>query len=171
MTKEDMIAINFFYPKWYQELKPKKIVLLSPLEELESLKKILFFSDIDVVSKDDWDLNKKIDKKWDLCIVHNVFHYSPDPKLWFLNIFNSCNTIWIIDHIDRDRGITQFGNDGDCMRYEYSPYIFSNSKVAFDLCEIKKITNFFTYINPINGATNNQFVQNISFIAEIKHVN
>ena len=34
-----------------------------------------------------WNLDNKIERKWDLCILHSIFMYSKDPYLWFSNIY------------------------------------------------------------------------------------
>lgn len=168
MTKEDICAVKKFYPSWIEELKPKSAVFLSPTDEYETVKEIVSYLNIDIKTIEDWDLNKSIEKKWDLCIVHNVFHYSKNPKIWFKNVFNSCDTIWIIDHIDRDRGPIQLGDDGDSMRFELLPDVPSNFLDPYNLNNAGRITKMFTYINPTTGIVYNPYLQNISFIAEIK---
>ena len=64
MTKEDLCAIQTFYPAWYKELKPKNIVVLSPEQEKTLIYEILGTSNIDILTIDEWNLDTKINKKY-----------------------------------------------------------------------------------------------------------
>ncbi len=171
MTKEDLIAIKTFFPKWYADLKPRKAVLLSPAKEKGAISECMPFTNIEASSSNDWDLNFSTGRSWDLCIAASVFMYSTDPSLWFENIFQSCGTIWMIDHIDRDRGKNQLGSDGDVMRYQFLPHVVSLFPEAFDIGLVGEVTKMHTYTNPTTGNVFNHDLQNISMIAEIKNVN
>jgi len=170
LTEEDIIAIRAFFPKWYVELKPKTVVLLSPEEEYEAISECMSFADIDISTIRDWNLNLQTDRSWDLCIAPNVFHYSTDPRLWFENIFHSCDTLWMLDHVDRDRGENQLGDDGDSMRYHLPPDATSSFTDAFDIGSVGEVVKMYTYVNPVTGEAFNPDLQNLSMIAEIKNV-
>jgi len=171
MTKEDLIAIRTFFPEWFASLKPKTAVILSPTGEIGTVRESMPLIDLEISTIKDWDLNYPSNKSWDLCIAINVFHYSKDPSLWFKNIFQSCDTIWMIDIIDRDRGINQLGSDGDAMRYQFSPHIVSLFPNAFDIGSAGEVTKMHTYTNPITGNAFNHNLQNTSMITEIKNAN
>lgn len=169
MTEEDMIGIKKFFPVWYSELKPKTVVVLSPEEEYEVISECMPFADIDVCTIGDWNLNLQNEDSWDLCISPNVLHYSTDPALWLENIFHSCGTLWMIDHVDRDRGENQLGDDGDSMRYHLPPDVTSDFPDAFDISLAGEVTKMYTYVNPVTGGAFNPDLQNLSMIAEIKN--
>ena len=171
MTNENILAIQKLFPEWYADLKPKTAVVLSPTIEYGVISECMPFADIGISRITDWNLNEKTDRSWDLCISPNVFHYSTDPALWLENIFHSCGTLWMIDHVDRDRGENQLGDDGDSMRYHLPPDVTSDFPDAFDISLAGEVTKLYTYVNPITGNTFNPNLQNLSMIAEIKNVN
>ena len=169
MTKEDLIAIRTFFPEWHRDLKPQTAILLSPtLEEKSIISECMPITNIEACTRSAWDLNLPNDKSWDLCIAASVLMYSADPSLWFENIFQSCDTIWIIDHIDRDRGKNQLGGDGDAMRYQFLPHVISLFPNAFDIGSVGQVTKMHTYTNPTTGNAFNHDLQNISMITELK---
>ena len=135
MIKQDYVSYRTYFPLWYSD--EKSFCLLSPNEEQEKLIRTLFpQSTVTVKRKEDWDLNKKIKDKYDIIIAMNVFHYSPDPELWFNNVFNSCKQFWIQDLVSRKRGTlkdTELDQDGDSARYQFLPDIHSTLLDAFDV--------------------------------------
>tara|TARA_R110000824_G_scaffold314574_1_gene501418 strand:- start:67 stop:588 length:522 start_codon:yes stop_codon:yes gene_type:complete len=171
MTDEDIIAIRTFFPEWHRDLKPQRAALLSPRQEKNIISECMPITNIEVSTIRDWNLNSPNNKRWDLCIAASVLMYCADPSLWFENIFKSCDTIWMVDHIDRDRGKNQLGGDGDAMRYQFLPHVISSFPNAFDISSAGEVTKMYTYVNPVTGSTFNPDLQNLSIIAEIKNVN
>ena len=171
MTNADLIAIRTFFPEWFTSLKPKTAVILSPTGEMGAVRESMSLIDLETLTIADWNLDIRSDKRWDLCIAINVFMYSKNPSLWFENVFQSCDTIWMIDHVDRDRGKNQLGNDGDAIRYQFLPSVVSSFPNAFDLSLAGQVAKMYTYVNPVTGNAFNSSLQNISMIAEIKSVN
>ena len=135
MIKQDYTNYQTHFPIWYNN--EKSFCLLSPNKEQEDLITTLFpNATITVKRKGEWDLNKKNKGKYDVIIAMNIFHYSPDPELWFNNVFNSCKQFWIQDLISRRRGTakdTELGTDGDSARYQFLPDIHSILLNAFDV--------------------------------------
>jgi len=124
--------------------------MLSPNEEqYQLIKKIFPNANIRVYTIKSWNLDKPNKRHYDLICAMNVFHYSKQPLLWFDNVLNSCRYFWLQDLINRYRSTKeglQLGNDGDSMRYSFSPNIHSSFEGAFDLALFKeRIIDFHAY--------------------------
>ena len=169
MTNENILAIQKLFPEWYADLKPKTAVVLSPTIEYGVISECMPFADIGISRITDWNLNEKTDRSWDLVIASGVLMMSGNPSLWFENIFHSCNTLWMLDHVDRDRGPDQMGTDGDSVRYHLPPDVTSHFPDAFDISLAGEVTKLYTYVNPVTGSAFNPDLQNLSMIAEIKN--
>ena len=76
----------------------------------------------------------------------------------------------MIDHVDRDRGKNQLGDDGDIMRYQFLPHVISSFPNAFDIGSAGQVAKMYTYINPTTGNAFNRNLQNISMVVELKNV-
>jgi hypothetical protein len=72
------------------------------------------------ISRHEWDLNEPTERHFDLLVASNVFMYSHDPERWFANVLESCAYFLLIDLVRRQRSRqTEFGRDGDCLRFAF----------------------------------------------------
>ena len=139
MIESDLSAYHRYFTKWCEKLyKIEYICMLSPNKiQYNLIKKIFSKSKIHISTVSDWNLNNSNDAKYDLIIACNVFHYSPNPDLWFNNVLNSCRYFWIQDLIDRyragDHQLQSKDPVGDSMRYSYLPNYKSEYSESFDL--------------------------------------
>ncbi len=125
--------------------------MLSPNEtQYRLIQKIFPNANISVCTIKNWNLNNQSKRHYDLICAMNVFHYAKQPAIWFENVLNACRYFWIQDIINRWRSkpgcYSQFGYDGDSMRYSFLPEIHSDFEGAFDLSKYKeKIIDFHAY--------------------------
>src|SRR3990167_5550836 len=88
------------------------------------------------VTRRDWDLNEPGRVNFDLIVGMNVFMYSPDPDLWFRNVFARCRFLWIQDPVCGKRGPVELGDgptgDGDAMRYGFDPLLKTRLPNGYD---------------------------------------
>jgi hypothetical protein len=97
-----------------------KILLCSPSsKQLSLIKKLFTYKQVSTSNIDTWDFSQPCLTKTDLLIIQNVFHYSPDPELWFENCIAGCKELWVQDLMIRPRGPNGLGEDGDKMRYRF----------------------------------------------------
>lgn len=98
------------------------------------------------INRQDWDLNKPGTRTADIIVLCNVFHYSPDPALWFKNVLACCKELWITDIICRRRGgNSELGADGDAVRYSLGGVAIPEAKI-FYLDDLEdKLQAFWTY--------------------------
>jgi hypothetical protein len=109
-------------------------VLLSPsVEQYEAFD--AYYDDVAIVTRDIWDITQPNAIRTDLIYASMVMHYIADPANAFVNIAASCKYLLIQDLIRRDRSsdCTEFGSDGDCMRYTFRTERASSGIEAFDL--------------------------------------
>ena len=150
MVPEDFEQIQKQFSNW-KDPSIKEITLLSPNEEqYQLIKKIFSKANITVYTIKSWKLDYPNKRHYDLICAMNVFMYSKRPILWFENVLNYCRYFWLQDLINRYRNKEgqpiQLGNDGDSMRYSFSPNIQSTFEGAFDLAVFKeKIIDFHAY--------------------------
>ena len=58
------------------------------------------------------------DRRFEMLVASDVFMYSPDPAKWFRHVLAACECFLMIDVVRRRRSEdSEFGPDGDCMRY------------------------------------------------------
>lgn len=116
MVSQDLHELNKFLPS----LPDMSVLLLSPSVEQYNAFDAHFY-DVAVATKDVWDINEPSELKTDLIYLSMVMHYIQDPDLAIKNLSASCKYILIQDLIRRDRSAdrSEFGDDGDCMRYGY----------------------------------------------------
>ena len=149
MIEKDLSAYSRYFTKWCNQLDYLEYVcMLSPnRQQYDFVKRLFPKAKLHWSTVNDWDLNKSNDAKYDLIIACNVFHYSPNPDLWFKNVLDSCRYFWIQDLIDRYRSSNgQLGTDGDSRRYSYMPDYKSEYPESFDLSLYdKNIISFKAY--------------------------
>jgi hypothetical protein len=163
LVPEDLEQILRYFSIW-KDQSIQEIALLSPCEEQYQLIKKLFpKAHINVYTIRNWNLDYPNKRHYDLICAMNVFHYSKTPPLWFENVLNACRYFWLQDLVNRyrsDKRPCQLGDDGDSMRYCFSPNIHSTFDGAFDLSVFKeKITDFHAY--PTEGG-------NMHFLCSMK---
>ena len=78
----------------------------------------LVFPNATALPRRDWDLNEPGDRRFEMLVASDVFMYSPDPGRWFRHVLAACRCFLMIDLVRRRRSEdSEFGPDGDCMRY------------------------------------------------------
>lgn len=132
----------------YQVPRPiRNVIMLSPNDRQYRLIRDAFSdSMIYSLKKESWDLNVITNHAANLIIACNVFHYSPNPGLWFENVFAACKYFLIQDLISRRRGgDRELGDDGDAMRYGWGEPTRQDYPV-FDLAVFeKRMLHFHAY--------------------------
>lgn len=151
-VKEDYDNLAVAARRWGESGFPQGMsaVVLSPdqtqMKKLEeNLPKSVFFP----LQKSNWDLNQPYPAnlaKPRVIIACNVFHYSPNPFLWFNSVFAACKEFWIQDLFWRPRGHNkQLGDDNDQKRYSLGEFL-PNSDIYFNLHTIKgRILDYWIY--------------------------
>lgn len=172
MTPDDYKTYQHIWPMWSSEDKHKKIATLSfNTEQIQLLQNVFPSAIINHYNISTWNLNRSNENYYDLILACNVFHYAPDPQLWFTNVMKSCDAFWIQDLINRNRGSSfkhQFGDDNDCMRYSYKEH----NSLASNSFNLKNLINDNIYVNKFHHYKDgpNDFYYyktNDHFIAEI----
>jgi hypothetical protein len=148
MTNNDLRCISKFNDEVTIISKNLNACILSPTIEYDYYNSI--FDQLSVLSRDDWDLNKKSDYKFDIIVANNILHYSKSPQLWIDNLMNSCDLLLVQDLMKRKRSNkSEYGNDGDSMRYSFDNYQYFDK--PFNLSNLKyKITNSYIYDGDVN---------------------
>ena len=119
--------------------QPRDILLLSAyVEDFALVKGHFAEARIFAATVKNWDLNQAFPAKGgvDLVVTSNVFHYSPNPTLWFENVLRMTRLFVVQDLISRRRSKTADGlcDDGDRVRYSYSAQgVTSDLPGAYDL--------------------------------------
>lgn len=123
-----------------ESIERPKVLLLSPVkEDVVFVKGVVPNGHFYASERFIWDINDRFPgpgPMFDIIIVSNVFHYSPDPEKWFVNVFGATRYLVIQDLVDRKRsGIGPFlGPDGDRVRYSYPDKgVVSTFPDSFDL--------------------------------------
>lgn len=98
------------------------VLLLSPsLDDVAFVRGHLPQARLFVATRSTWDLNEPFPSAAgvDLVIASNVFHYSPNPELWFHNVLKMTRFLLLQDLIFRRRSASPSGlcDDGDKVRY------------------------------------------------------
>ena len=159
MTPQDLMELGLFLPR----LPKMRVTLLSPWsEQCKEFK--AYFNDVSISTRDQWDILKPNALRTDLIYASMVMHYIPDPATAFRNMMASCKLLLIQDLIRRDRSTdgTEFGSDGDCMRYAFKTERPSSGVEGFDLESLGLEIKYF------KAYTDNDV--NRHFIALIKSV-
>lgn len=123
MRPEDLEQYRIHFPYWAQLVGDiRDICLLSgdgPQEQ--ALWDVFPSARVSNVHRNTWDLNNPGQWDYDLIVGMNVFMYSPDPDLWFRNVFARCRYLWIQDPVCAKRGEVECGDgpngDGDSTRF------------------------------------------------------
>jgi hypothetical protein len=129
--------------------EPDDLLLLSPsLDDVAFVRREFRKSRLFVATRNTWDLNRPFPAggRVDLVIASNVFHYSPDPKLWFAHVLGMTRYFVLQDLIFRRRSTEPegLGKDGDSMRYTLSSRsVASPFASAFDLSALAPSIEFF----------------------------
>jgi len=115
MTHLDLLALD----ELLSTLPDASVLLHSPwAEQIACFEK--YFTQIEVVSINEWDLLNKSDLHAEILFISNVLMYISNPKLAIENALNSCDRLIIQDLISRKRSPdSEFGIDGDCMRFSF----------------------------------------------------
>lgn len=97
-------------------------------------------------TQDQWDLNNPAPKTADIVVACNVFHYSPNPTIWFDNVFRSCQEFWMQDLFSRRRGspTEEFGTDGDCCRYAFGTSVTCAKTFNLEVYR-DRLLEYYTY--------------------------
>lgn len=116
---EDYTICRSAFSRWAEQILPSgRVLVCSPdVRQLEILKLALPDASIVPLGATQWDLNHPCPTTANLIVACNVFHYSPDPHLWFRNVFAACRHFWLQDLFLRYRGPEGLGEDGDRARY------------------------------------------------------
>ncbi len=78
----------------------------------------MVFPNATALPRGTWDLNEPGDRRFEMLVASDVFMYSPDPAKWFRHVLAACECFLMIDVVRRRRSEdSEFGPDGDCMRY------------------------------------------------------
>ena len=171
MTPDDYKIYKNIWPMWSED-RYKKIATLSfNTEQKQLLQNVFPDATINHYNISTWNLNRSNENYYDLILACNVFMYSPDPQLWFINVMKSCDVFWIQDIINRNRGSSfthQFGDDNDCMRYSYKEH----NSLANNSFDLKNLINDNIYVNKFHHykdgkSTFHYYKTNDHFIAEI----
>lgn len=147
MRPEDLEQYRQHFPHWAALTHDvRSICLLSgdgPQEQV--LREVLPAAHVGNVTRDLWDLNESLNRAsgFDLIVGMNVFMYSPDPDLWFRNVFAGCRYLWLQDPVCGKRGPVELGNhdtgDGDSARYGYDTLLRPRIEAgAYDLSKYQE---------------------------------
>jgi hypothetical protein len=163
---QDYAACQRKWPIWRDrlEMSVQSVVNLSPDSKQAGILRSMFPS-ADIMEKTigNWDLNEPATFSCGLVVACNVFHYSPNPTLWFQNVFKVCHWFWMQDLCLRDRGgCNGRGLDGDQVRYAYGG-LPSSSK--FDLCALKDIKDRITDIHFYDAGSKESGKLCLNFVA------
>lgn len=151
-VKEDYDNLRVAIRRWLEQSdrKPGGVILtLSPDDTQERI----IYDEIGTATyqrflQRHWDLNEPWPggEKPELTIACNVFHYSPNPALWFANVLGACKELWLQDLVWRPRGTSQLGVDGDKARYCLGNLPIQSNATYFNLNLIKdRILDYWTY--------------------------
>lgn len=127
----------------------RDVLLLSPsLDDVRLARGELPGARLLIATRETWDLNRPfpLTGKVDLVVASNVFHYSPDPELWFRNVLAASRRLVLQDLITRRRSAAENGlcDDGDNVRYCFSARgVKSDFSPAFDLTALGDSVTFF----------------------------
>lgn len=119
-VKEDLIACENAWFDWIHLVKDCKRIIGCSLndEQLKLLHTMFPNAKSHNYTISSWNLNNLPPSTADVIIACNVFHYSPNPALWFNNVLSSCRYFWMQDLYMRYRGDgSELGKDGDSARY------------------------------------------------------
>lgn len=139
----------FDFLKSLNREQPRDVLLLSPyVEDFALVRRHLAQARIFVATVKTWNLNAPFSGsgKVDLVVSSNVFHYSPDPDLWFQNVFSMTRLLLVQDLISRRRSSASNGlcSDGDCVRYMYRDRgVISDFEAAHDLSPLRAQMLYF----------------------------
>lgn len=138
MREEDLSIFRKKWPGWYDICKPKLITVHSPVSEEMLVVSQTSGCQLEELRVTEWDFNNPNPNRKDVLIVNNTLMYSPDPKLWFRNIFECCRYLWLQDGVEGIRGNNgnYLGEDADMQRYSCSPHWKSEWEGAYDLKDI-----------------------------------
>lgn len=116
MTEKDLFALE----ELVSSLPDVKVMIHSPWQEqLDCLNK--YFSNVSSVGIKEWNLLEPSNIHTDILIICDVLMYVPNPRLAIENARASCKTLIIQDLMNRQRGVdSEFGSDGDCMRFSFN---------------------------------------------------
>ena len=116
MTDKDLIELEALV----STLPNTRVMIHSPWQQqIDCLNK--YFSRVDTISIDRWNLLDMPNFKTGMLVLCNVLSYVHDPKLAISNATMCCEKLIIQDLIKRQRGVdSEFGDDGDCMRFSFN---------------------------------------------------
>ncbi|MEO8900076.1 MAG: hypothetical protein ABI488_00725 [Polyangiaceae bacterium] len=135
-------ALEFYKSANTREVQD--VLLVSPfLDDVALVRRHLPRARILVATVKTWDLNLAfpLNGKVDAVISSNVFHYSPDPSLWFKNVLNMTEFLVMEDLISRRRSTRPDGlcmdGERDATRYCYAAKgVKSDFPNAYDLSQL-----------------------------------
>jgi hypothetical protein len=139
MRAEDLEQYRIHFPHWAKLTEGVQDICLLSGDNAQRDVLCDAFPDARVnnVHVDTWDLNQPGRWDYDLIAGMNVFMYSPDPDLWFKNVFAQCRYLWLQDPVCGRRGAVELGDgptgDGDAMRYGFDPLLRTRLPNGYDL--------------------------------------
>ena len=179
MIVQDLQAYRAIFPTWKTAMNQRSILIFSTVKEQIDLLNELF-PGVPIVSSDRQrdDLNTGIDGKFDIAMAMNTLMYSPNPEIWFKNIFACCKEFWVQDVCYRWRSeLRELGTDGDNARFcNGGPPRCESNNAAYCTATIKARNKCFDlsrykdrmldwHVYPA-GPTQND--KNINFLARFK---
>lgn len=139
-TVEDYEACRTYWAKWAKKFSPKTILSCSGNStQVATLQAMFPSAEVTNWGIERWSLDYACQIQSDVIVACNVFHYAPNPALWFKNCLSACKYLWLQDLFSRPRGEQgreiSSSDAGDSTRYGYGNVFSSNAPVdtAFDL--------------------------------------
>lgn len=116
MTTQDLIELDALV----STLPNTRVTIHSPWQQqIDCLER--HFSRVNVVDISKWNLLSMPNFKTGMLVLCNVLSYVHNPKLAISNAMMCCDKLIIQDLIKRKRGVdSEFGDDGDCMRFSFN---------------------------------------------------
>jgi len=158
-------ALGRAFAHYAKSANPRSVMLLTPSKyDVDLVRATFQTARIFVATRKTWDLNRRFpsDGTVDLLVVSNVFHYSPDPALWFENVLGMTTHCIVQDLIFRRRSASPDGlnkdpaDGGDSVRYSFeSRGERSEFASPFDLSALE---NQIEYFEAYDGARNEYHV-------------
>ena len=140
MRPEDLEQYRIQFPSWAAAInhEVRRVCVLSgDGQQLDIMRELFPAAEVGNCTREMWDLNERGRSNHSLIVAMNVFMYSPDPDLWFSNVFRQCQYLWVQDPVCGRRGAVELGDgptgDGDAMRYGFDPLLKTRLPHGYDL--------------------------------------
>ena len=157
MKEQDLQKLREVFPKWGKGITGTVGVVCPSQQEIDLVKRAVPDASVIWITRNgvstpvpSWDITKgPYPKSLDVAVLCNVMMYISDPETAFRNLLSSCRWLWVQDLVRGRRSSSQyFGEDGDCMRYEYSSLEKSDAPQKFDMNTLKGLVDMQCYDVP-----------------------